>query len=86
MRIYMQTLPRDESIAIRYYQIIIQPDLLGGWSVVREWGRQGASGRVQQDHFEEYAQAEQAASQMRDQQLKRGYKVVFSRGMTHDQS
>lgn len=40
MRIYMQTPVTDEH-APRYYHLFLQEDLLGGWTVVCEWGFQG---------------------------------------------
>ena len=30
----------------RFYSLDIQPDLFGGWSLVREWGRIGRHGKV----------------------------------------
>ena len=39
MRIYMQTRPAAE--APRYYQLLLEQDLLGGWTLYREWGQQG---------------------------------------------
>ena len=36
----MQTQPAG-SDAPRYYQIVLQQDLLGGWTLFREWGQQG---------------------------------------------
>jgi predicted DNA-binding WGR domain protein len=30
----------------RYYRLDVQPDLFGGWSFIREWGRIGRPGVV----------------------------------------
>ena len=30
----------------RFYHLDVQPDLFGGWSLVREWGRIGRAGKV----------------------------------------
>jgi predicted DNA-binding WGR domain protein len=30
----------------RFYRLDVQPDLFGGFAVVKEWGRIGAPGRV----------------------------------------
>lgn len=79
MRIYMQTLPGEEG-ATKFYHLFLQQDLLGGWSLVKEWGFQGASGRVQRDHFNSHSDAAEALMRARDQQLKRGYKVMFMQG------
>jgi len=64
----------------KFYQIHLGPDLLGGWVVVREWGHQGSSGRVMQDHFKTFSDAENAVLATRETQVKRGYRVVFVQG------
>ena len=40
MRLFMQS-RAEGSEAPRYYQIVLQQDLLGGWTLFREWGHQG---------------------------------------------
>ena len=35
----------------RFYALRVVPDLLGGWTLVREWGRVGSPGRVRVDAF-----------------------------------
>jgi len=79
MRIYMQT-PVGDDASPRYYHLHLQEDLLGGWTLVREWGRQGASGRVVKQHYTDRDGAEQALLLVRDEQLKRGFRVVFIQG------
>ncbi len=81
MRIYMQ-LPAIENKAPRYYHLLMQRDLLNGWTVVREWGRQGAGGRVKSEHFDTQEAAQTALLRVRDTQLKKGYRVVFVQGAT----
>ncbi len=76
MRIYMQIPPQGDK-APRFYHLHLQEDLLEGWTMIREWGYQGAAGRVKKEHFHEQADAEAALLQARDEQLKRGYQVVF---------
>lgn len=80
MRIYLQTLPSADGGMPRYYQLILQQDLLGGWTVMREWGQQGASGRVKRDHFATRDEAESALLAARDAQVEKGYRVVFVQG------
>jgi len=75
----MQTPPMADA-APRYYQLILEPDLLGGWSLVREWGQQGRPGRVVREHFDRREAAEAAFERLRDAQLRRGYRVVFAQG------
>lgn len=82
MRIYMQT-GFMENKPPRYYQIILERDLLGGWNLVREWGQQGAAGRVIREHFSEQTEAQDALERVRDNQLARGYKVVFIQGQEY---
>lgn len=33
---------------LRFYNIAITPTLLGGWALVREWGRIGQPGKVRE--------------------------------------
>ena len=79
MRIYMQIPPEGDK-APRYYHLHLQEDLLEGWTLVREWGYQGAGGRLKREHFSDRETAEAALLNARDLQLKRGYRVVFMQG------
>lgn len=79
MRVYMQTMA-DADQAPRFYQLVLQEDLLNGWTLVREWGHQGSSGRVKKDHFASKEEAQKALLKVRDAQLKRGFRVVYMRG------
>lgn len=79
MRVYMQ-LPSLEGKPPRFYHLMLQPDLLGGWQLVREWGAQGSAGRVKREHFDSREQAEEALTSGRDAQAGRGYRVVFVEG------
>ena len=76
MRIYMQIPPEGDK-APRFYHLHLQEDLLEGWALIREWGYQGAPGRVRKAHFPDRETAESAMLAIRDAQLKRGYQVVF---------
>ena len=79
MRVYMQ-IPALDGKPPRYYQLVLQEDLINGWTLVREWGQQGYAGRVKRDHFPDRTAAEAALLSVRDSQLERGYKVVFMQG------
>ncbi len=79
MRIYMQTQAQAGKVP-RYYQLNIQQDLLEGWTLIREWGQQGVPGRIKRDHFATLDKAQQACIKIRDNQLSKGFQVVFSRG------
>jgi predicted DNA-binding WGR domain protein len=76
MRIYMQIPPSDAG-APKFYHLHLQEDLLNGWTLIREWGFQGAGGRVIKDHYPDRETAEDAMLKHRDVQLKKGYRVVF---------
>jgi predicted DNA-binding WGR domain protein len=76
MRIYMQ-IPPESDKAPRYYHLHMQEDLLEGWTLIREWGFQGAAGRVKKEHFLDREAAEAALMRTRDEQIKRGFLVVF---------
>lgn len=80
MRIFMQTQPTPKE-APRYYHLILQQDLLGGWILTREWGQQGGRASGKKDYFEQREAAEVALIQARDQQLRKGFSVMFAQGM-----
>jgi len=86
MRLYMQQIPVDTGQAPRFLHLIIQEDLLNGWTLVREMGYQGSAGRIRKNHFDEYREAMTAMLKERDTQIKRGYQVVFvdGQGQHHD--
>ncbi len=79
MRIYMQ-MPPTEDRAPRFYHLHLQEDLLEGWTLVSESGYQGSPGRVKREYFADRDAALQALMRRRDNQLKRGYRVVFAQG------
>ena len=81
MRIYMQIPPSDAG-APKFYHLHLQEDLLGGWTLVREWGFQGAGGRVVKDHYPDRDSAEAAMFGIRDAQLEKGYRIVFMQART----
>jgi predicted DNA-binding WGR domain protein len=82
MRIYMQTAPGDAD-APRYYQLALEQDLLGGWTLYREWGNQGGRATLKREQFLERDEALAAFQKARDAQIKRGFRVMFSQGLEH---
>ena len=80
MRIYMQT-RSDDSAPLRFYQLSLQQDLLGGWTLYREWGNQGARSSMKREVYLDRDSAVSAFEKARDSQVKRGFRVVFSQGM-----
>lgn len=79
MRIYMQ-IPALDGKPPRYYQLLLQQDLLGGWTLIKEWGFQGSKGRVRREQYPDNQSAQSALAAARDTQLKKGYQVVFTSG------
>ena len=58
----------------RYYSIRIDPDLFGGWTLIRQWGRLDADGgRLKMDNFESEKEALNRLSEIVTQKKKRGY-------------
>ena len=79
MRIFMQTKPVSAEPP-RYYQIALQQDLLGGWTLTREWGQQGGRSSLKREVYLERDDALAAFEHARDAQIKRGFQVMFSQG------
>ena len=79
MRLLLQQRP-DGPEAPRFVQLMLQPDLLGCWTLVRETGQIGGRSQVRREQFLDHDSALQALEQARDQQLKRGFQLMFSQG------
>jgi len=57
----------------RFYRLCLQPDLFGGCTLIREWGRIGSGGRVRHDVFASEGQAVSALVAMSAAKTRRGY-------------
>ena len=79
MRIYMQT-RSDDSAPLRFYQLSLQQDLLGGWTLTREWGQPGGRISLKRDTYLERDSALAAFEHTRDAQIKRGFRIMFTQG------
>jgi len=79
MRLLLQQRP-DGHEAPRFVQLMLQPDLLGGWTLLRESGRIGGRSSVRREQYLDQAAAVAALEQARDQQLKRGFQLMFAQG------
>ncbi|MGV8940348.1 MAG: WGR domain-containing protein [Lysobacter sp.] len=79
MRLLLQQRPEGPE-APRFVQLMLQPDLLGGWMLVRESGQIGGRSQVRREQFLDQDSALAALEHARDQQLKRGFHVMFSQG------
>ncbi|MGB0720836.1 MAG: hypothetical protein ACPGU7_00440 [Gammaproteobacteria bacterium] len=62
---------------------MLQEDLIEGWTLIREAGAQGKAGRVKRQHFENRDAAMDALISARDQQIQKGFRVVFFEGQAN---
>lgn len=60
----------------RFYSLHLAPDLFGGWSLVREWGRLGSGGTVRHDPFETEQEAQLALDKICSSKQVKDYVVV----------
>lgn len=81
MRIYMQEPPQQDA-APRYVHLVLEQDLLGGWRLYQESGREGGRARLRQQQFLEQDAAVAAFEHARDRQLGKGFKVMIVEGST----
>jgi predicted DNA-binding WGR domain protein len=79
MRIFLQQKPAAGE-APRFFQLSLQQDLLGGWTLTREAGQIGGKSQLKREVFLEQEQAVTAFEKARDAQLKRGFQVTFAEG------
>ena len=79
MRLLMQQRP-DGREAPRFVQLQLQPDLLGGWELLRETGQTGGRSTLRRELYDNQASAIAALEAARDTQLKRGFQLVFAQG------
>jgi predicted DNA-binding WGR domain protein len=82
MRIFLQQKPAAGE-APRYFQLILQQDLLGGWTLTRESGQIGGRSQLKREVYLEQDQAVAAFEKARDLQIKRGFQVMFAQGATN---
>lgn len=79
MRLLLQQRP-DGTDAPRFVQLMLQKDLLGGWTLVRETGQVGGRSTVRRQQYLDEAEAFAALEHARDQQLRRGFQLMFAQG------
>ncbi|MDO0790276.1 WGR domain-containing protein [Xanthomonas campestris pv. campestris] len=61
---------------LRYVQLTLQPDLFGGWELLRESGQIGGRTQLRRDQYLLQDEADRAFEKARDTQLKRGFHVI----------
>ena len=79
MRLLLQQRP-DGREAPRFVQLQLQPDLLGGWTLLRESGQIGGRSTLRKSLFADQASALLALQKERDAQLKKGFQLMFAQG------
>ena len=79
MRLLLQQRP-DGREAPRFVQLTLQPDLLGGWTLVRESGQVGGRSTLKREQFLDRDAAFAALEKARDAQLKKGFQLMFAQG------
>jgi predicted DNA-binding WGR domain protein len=62
--------PKNEH---RFYVVTVVPELFGGWSVVREWGRIGSPGTLRSVSFMQEQEARTAEQRSIRERLRHGY-------------
>ncbi|TRD17791.1 WGR domain-containing protein [Palleronia caenipelagi] len=60
----------------RFYRMSVQPDLFGGASLIREWGRIGCRGRVLIERHADEGQAVTALMKLAAVKTRRGYRAT----------
>jgi len=79
MRLLLQHPPVGAE-APRFVQLALQQDLLGGWLLVRESGHIGQRSTLKREQFLKQDEAMAAFEKARDQNVKRGFQIVFAQG------
>ena len=92
MRVFLQQRP-DAGEAPRYVQLTLQPDLFGGWELLRETGQIGGRASLKREQYLLQDEANAAFEKARDSHLKRGFQlsekldagmIGLNRGMMSD--
>jgi predicted DNA-binding WGR domain protein len=63
----------------RFYRLAIWPDLFGGFSLAREYGRIGQDGRLRLDHHPDIDAAGRAFARLFGQKRRGGYAPLIGR-------
>ena len=79
MRMLLQQRP-DGREAPRFVQLMLEADLLGGWTLVRETGQIGGRSSLRREQYLDQASAMAAFEHARDVQLKKGFQLMFVQG------
>ena len=61
----------------RFYSMVITPDLFGGVTLCRRWGRIGKPGQELIQHYLEMGEAQDVLSRIIKSKLRRGYSILI---------
>ena len=75
MRLFLQQRPAAGE-SPRYVQLTLQPDLFGGWELLRESGRVGARSQLRRELYLTADEARHAYDKARDAELHRGFQIL----------
>ncbi len=62
----------------RFYRAFVTADLLGGWSLVREWGERGAAGHSKVDWVEELPDALDQLRHVARRKAREGFQPIVA--------
>jgi predicted DNA-binding WGR domain protein len=60
----------------RFYRLDIEPDLFGGFLLMKQWGRIGACGQTKAERYDNEALAAAALQRQAERKRRRGYANV----------
>jgi hypothetical protein len=79
MRLFLQQPPQSGE-APKFVQLTLEQDLLGGWLLSKESGQPGGRSQLRKEQYLDRDQALAAFEKARDQQVKKGFHVMFAQG------
>ena len=79
MRVFLQQRPTAGE-SPRYVQLTLQPDLFGGWELLRETGQLGGRSQLKRELYLLQDEATAAFEKARDGHVKRGFQQMFVQG------
>lgn len=75
MRLLLQQ-PSEGLDAPRFVQLMLQADLLGGCTLIRESGQIGGRSQLRREQFPDHDSGIKALERTRDRHIKRGFRLM----------
>jgi predicted DNA-binding WGR domain protein len=69
----------SEGLGVEPHALAVHPDLISGWTLLREWGRIGSPGRVVIEPFHDEMEATKAGAKIEATKKRRGYRPQINR-------